>query len=409
MTLAIDIPRSSLLGTIAVWAASEAVAKVARIAATMMAARVLFPAELGVVALVLATGEILKSITDSGVGQRIIAASDEDLEATCNTAQRIFWVLCSGLFVLSCGIAFCFDYFGDARETALLLVVFAAQFLFMPFGLVSCFRAMRNGRTRSVAAIAGGQIVFSAMLAVALLFFWPVAAAMILPRALTAPAWAIAMRRLSPWRPNHAAGFAPLRPFLTFGAAVIGVEVVKAVRMQADKLIIGSVLGLEALGIWFFAFNAGLGLATSFATAFGIALFPHLCAHRNGADRRQALSGALRLALCVIVPIIVIQSAMAPIYVPIIFGERWADVSDLVSVLCLAAAPAVVWTATSQWLRAEDRANTDLVASIGITTLTVVSLAIASSFGLTASVYTYLIASAVAQIGATLFILKTRS
>ena len=409
MTLALNIPHSSLLGTIAVWAASEAVAKVARIGATMMAARLLAPADLGIVALVLATGEILKALAENGVGQKIIAASDADLEATCNTASRIFWVWCLGLFMTSCGIALCFELFGDARETAILLVIFSVQFLFMPCGLVQCFRAMRNGRTRSVAAIAGAQIVVSALLAVVLLFVWPVAAAMILPRALTAPAWAIAMRRLSPWKAHPIAGFAPLRPFLSFGGAVLGVEAVKAVRMQADKLIIGGVLGLEALGIWFFAFNAGLGLATSFATAFGIALFPHLCAHRDRTNRREALSSALRLAICVIVPIIFVQSALAPIYVPIIFGERWADVSDLVSVLCLAAVPAVVWTAVSQWLRAENRATTDFVASVCITALTISSLALAANFGLTTSVYAYLIASAVAQIGATLFILKSHS
>ena len=409
MTLALDIPRSSLLGTIAVWAASEAAAKVARIGATMVAARVLVPADLGIVALVLATGEILKALAENGVGQRIIAASDEELEATCNTASRIFWVWCLGLFAASCGVAACFELLAGATETAVLLVVFAAQFLFMPLGLVHCFRAMRNGRTRSVAGIAGAQIVLSAFLAIVLLIVWPVAAAMILPRALTAPAWVIAMRRLSPWRPCREVGFAPLRPFLGFGLAVLGVEAVKAVRMQADKLIIGGVLGLEALGIWFFAFNAGLGLATSFATAFGIALFPHLCAHRNGTDRRAALNGALRLAVCVIVPIILLQAALAPVYVPIIFGERWAEVSDLVSVLCLAAVPAVVWTAMSQWLRSNDDATADLIASVCITIITISSLALAATFGLTASVYAYVIASSIAQLGATIFILQSRS
>ena len=409
MTLVLDTPRSSLLGTIAVWAASEAVAKVARIGATMVAARVLVPADLGIVALVLATGEILKSLTDNGVGQKIIAASDEDLEATCNTASRIFWVWCLGLFAVACGVSACFEFLADARETATLLVIFAVQFLFMPFGLVQCFRAMRNGRTRAVAGIAGTQIVLSALLAIALLIVWPVAAAMILPRALTAPAWVIAMRRLSPWSPQTEAGYAPLRPFLGFGFAVLGVEAVKAVRMQADKLIIGGVLGLEALGIWFFAFNAGLGLATSFATAFGIALFPHLCAHRSGTDRRAALTGALRLAVCIIAPIILLQAALAPVYVPIVFGERWGQVSDLVSVLCLAAIPAVIWTAMSQWLRSNNDATADLIASVCITIVTIVSLAIAATFGLTASVYAYVIAASIAQIGATLLILKSRS
>ncbi len=389
-----------------VWAASEAVAKLARIGATMVAARVLVPEQLGVVALVLAFGEILKALAENGVGQRIIAASDADLEATCNTAARIFRLWCSALFVAGCGIATALYYIAGTRETALLLIVFSTQFLIMPMGLVSCFRAMRNGQSKAVAAIAGGQIVFSALMACVLLLIWPVAAAMILPRALTAPIWALSMRRLHPWSPKSEAGHVPLRPFVRFGSAILGVEGIKALRMQADKLIIGGVLGMEALGIWFFAFNAGLGLATSFCNAFAIALFPHLCATDAGNSRRAALTDALRLALLILVPLVVLQAFLAPIYVPFIFGEAWADISKMVGVLCLAAAPAVVWTAISQWLRSEDRAGVDFIASTAITAIIIAAVAIAAPFGLTTTMFAYLAAATVAQVAAAIIILR---
>jgi len=393
-----------------VWAASEAIAKIARIGATMMAARVLVPEQLGVIALVLAFGEILKALAENGVGQRIIAAPNADLEATCNTAQRIFTIWCGTLFGIGCLIALCLDTFADSRDTAVLLVLFSAQFLVMPFGLVSCFRAMRNGQGRKVAAIAGGQVVFSALAAVVLLLVWPVAAALILPRAVTAPFWALAMRRLHPWQSDPAAGFAPVGPFMRFGSAILGVEGVKALRLQADKLIIGGILGMEALGIWFFAFNAGLGLATSFSNAFAIALFPHLCAAGTGTKRRMALTDALQLALMILVPLIVAQAFLAPVYVPLIFGDAWAGMSDMVGVLCLAAAPAVIWTAVSQWLRSEDRAGMDLRASIFITATIIGAVAVAAPFGLTATMVAYLAAATLAQVGAALYILRrTRS
>lgn len=406
MAHAVAVPRTSLLGTLMVWAASEAVAKLARIGATMVAARVLVPEQLGVVALVLAFGEILKALAENGVGQRIIAASDADLEATCNTAARIFRLWCSALFVAGCGIATALYYIAGTRETALLLIVFSTQFLIMPMGLVSCFRAMRNGQSKAVAAIAGGQIVFSALMACVLLLIWPVAAAMILPRALTAPIWALSMRRLHPWSPKSEAGHVPLRPFVRFGSAILGVEGIKALRMQADKLIIGGVLGMEALGIWFFAFNAGLGLATSFCNAFAIALFPHLCATDAGNSRRAALTDALRLALLILVPLVVLQAFLAPIYVPFIFGEAWADISKMVGVLCLAAAPAVVWTAISQWLRSEDRAGVDFIASTAITAIIIAAVAIAAPFGLTTTMFAYLAAATVAQVAAAIIILR---
>lgn len=388
-----------------VWAASEAMARAARIGATMVAARVLTPGQLGTVALVLAFGEILKALADNGVGQRIIAASDADLEATCNTAQRIFAVWCGMLFLVGCGIAYALETFGEARDAALLLLVFSAQFLFMPFGLVSCFRAMRGGQSKAVAGIAGGQVVASAGLATVLLLIWPSPAAMILPRLLTAPFWALAMRRLHPWRRVREAGHVALRPFLRFGAAVLGVEGTKALRVQADKLIVGGVLGMEALGIWFFVFNAGLGLATSFCNAFAIALFPHLCAAGEG-GRRAALTDGLRLALVVLVPLVILQACLAPYYVPFIFGDAWADVSDMVGILCLAAAPAVVWTAISQWLRAEDKAGTDFRVSLMLTIVLATAVAISAPFGLFAVTCAYLATATVAQIGAALFILK---
>ncbi len=399
-------PRASLLGTLTVWAASEAVARGARIGVTMLAARVLAPGQLGTVALVLAIGEILKAMTDHGAGQRIVAAARADLEATSNTAHRLFVLWCAFLFTVACAIAFGLHAATGADEAAVLLVVFAAQFLVMPFGSVPYFRALRAGQGKAVAGIAGGQVVASAGMAAVLLIVWPSPAAMILPRLLTAPFWAIAIRRLHPWRMDRRAGYAPVRPFLRFGGAVLGVEGVKAMRVQADKLIVGGVLGMEALGVWFFAVNAGLGLASSFCNAFAIALFPHLCAAAPGDRRRAALTDGLRLALMVLMPLTIVQAMLAPVYVPLIFGESWAGMSGLVGLLCLAAVPTTLWTAMSQWLRAEDRAGVDLRVSTLVTVALMAAVALAAPFGLHAVAVAYLAAATLSQGIASLFILR---
>jgi len=380
--------------------ASEAVAKIARLGAVVIAARTLTAAELGLVAMVLAIGEVLKALAENGVGQKIIAASAQELAATCNTAAKLFYVWCGALFVLGCSIAGALHFIGGHSETALLLVVFSGQFIFMPLGLVSCFLAMRNGKSRAVAAVAGGQVIVSAILSVALLITWATPAALILPRLLTAPVWAYAMRRLAPWEQDNDAGRAPLRPFLRFGSAVLGVELTKALRLQADKLIIGGILGMEALGVWFFA---GLGLATSFANALALALFPRLCA-TTGAARRDNLNGGLKTAMLILSPIVLAQ---APIYVPIIFGPDWIDMTELVSVLCLAAIPAIIWSATAQWLRAENRAGTEFLISLAVTLALALALGIAAPFGLSAAAMVYLSIVMLTQIGAAITILKT--
>ena len=43
--------------------------------------------------------------------------------------------------------------------------------------------------------------------------------------------------------------------------------------------------------------------------------------------------------MMVIVPFVVLQSSLAPIYVPIIFGEQWTKAIPILVVICLSAIP----------------------------------------------------------------------
>ncbi|MEQ8654416.1 MAG: oligosaccharide flippase family protein [Kiloniellales bacterium] len=393
------------------YGASEAAAKVSRLLVVVAVARTLDASAIGLAAAALAASEILKAFTENGVGQKIIAARADELAGVCKTARRIFWVWCLALFFLQLLIgSLAYAASGDLLFF-LLFALLAGEYLFMPAGLVQCFLAMREGRLGATAAIGAGQIVFANLATAALTLVWPSALAMVLPKLLAAPLWLIAMRRLRPWRADPDAPAAPLRPFLRFGGAILGVEVVKALRAQADKLVIGALLGAEALGIYFFAFNAGLGIATSFSTAFATVLFPHLCA---AGDRRATLRSALMLGLGLLTPVIVLQAFMAPLYVPLLFGERWADASDVVSILCLAAVPGLIWSAVAQWLRAHDMAGQEFRRSALIALLLILSTAALAPYGLVAIASGYLAIATIGQLAAAgplllnLFILRSK-
>ena len=255
---------------------------------------------------------------------------------------------------------------------------------------------MRSGRLTATATVAGGQIVGANLITMALVVIWPSPLAIVLPKLISAPIWLIGMRRIHPWR-RRPGPSAPLRPFVGFGAAILGVEGLKALRLHADKLVIGGLLGAEALGYWFFAVNAGLGLATSFAQAFSVALFPHLCASEN---RHAVLGGALSVGLLLMTPIVLAQAALAPVYVPLLFGERWSEISLLVSILCLAALPGLVWSATAQWLRASDRAGTELGVTFVLGAATIAATAALAPWGLEAIAWSTLIIAILIQAGA---------
>ena len=382
-------------GNLLAYGASEVAAKASRLLVVIAVARSMDAAAIGLAAAALAAADILKSLTQNGVGQRIIAAPDAELDATCNTAHRIFWGWAVALFsvqlLIGLGAAL---VWGDWLFFTLLAIL-AVEYLFMPGGLVQAALAMRAGKMRQTAAIAGGQVVGANLFTVILVVILPGPLALVVPRLLAAPIWLVAMRKLHPWHRDMIAGRVPLRHFTRFGLAVLGVEVVKAVRLQADKLVIGAIAGAEVLGVYFLAFNAGLGLANSFSVAFSIVLFPHLA---RAPDREAALKQAVTLAMGIIAPVVVLQAMLAPWYVPLLFGPDWAVISPVVSILCLAAIPAVLWSATAQFLRSQDRAGAEFTRTLVMTVALILTTALLAPYGLEVIAWGYLVVAGSTQI-----------
>ena len=394
----------SFTGQLFAYAASEAAAKASRLLVVVAVARMMSAEAVGIAAAAIAAGDILKALTENGVGQQIISAREDALEARCNSARRIFWAWCGGLCALQLALAGLL-YIAGNMQLAVLLGLLSLEYLFMPAGLVQAALAMREGKLRQTAAIAGGQVVGANLMTALLALVWASPAALILPRVLSAPIWLVLMRRLRPWVPVPQAGHAPLRPFLAYGWAVLGVEVVKVMRMQADKLVIGALMGAEALGLYFMAFNAGLGLASSFTQAFSVVLFPHLCAAGN---RLGALRHGLFVTLAVLSPLVILQALMAPVYVPLLFGAGWGGAPEVVSILCLAALPNVVWSGTAGWLRAEGRPQQELAVSVVLAGALVLNSAVLAPFGLTAIATGYLVLSSLIMLGAAVLLLPGR-
>ena len=392
-------PRRTFLAVLATNGFSEIVQKLSRIGVVVAVARVMEPEAIGLAAAAIAAGDILKSFTENGVVQRIIAAPDRSLAHVIRTGRQLFWLWCIGLFVLQCMIATGLWLWTGGVVVPLLIALLALEYLVMPPGIINCALAMRAGKLTGTAAVAGAQIVLANILTAALVLIWPSPFTLILPRILTAPVWLVGMWRLHPHKIDHDIAAAPARPFVWFGAWVLGSEVVKSLRLQADKLLIGALLGAEALGIYFFAFNAGLSLSTSASVAFSRVVFPWITASN---DRSKAAREAVWLATLATTPVILLQAALAPYYVPILFGPHWAFISNTVSILCLAAIPSMLWAGTAQWLRAEDRPGSEFQVTLAMTIALLVSTWLLAPYGIEAIAWGYLAVSTVIQVAASL-------
>lgn len=379
--------------------ASEILQKISRIAVVVVVARVMEAEAIGLAAAAIAAGDILKSLTETGVVQRIIAAGDATLCGVIRSARRLFWIWCIGLVLMQCLLAAAIWAWTGETFIPMMIALLSLEYLVMPAGIVNCALAMRAGKLTGTAAVAGGQIVLANGLTAVLAILFPSPLALILPRVLTAPVWLIGMRRLHPDVPEASGVAAPVSHFLGFGACLLGSEVIRTLRLQGDKLVIGATLGAEALGLYFFAFNAGLSLATSVSVAFSRVLFPKIAAT---AHRARATGEMLGLGLLLTTPIVLLQALATPYYVPLLLGEDLAHIAPVVSILCLAAIPTMIWSGTAQWLRAEDRAGTELAVTALLTCALLTATYVLAPYGLEAIAWGYLATSCAIQLLASL-------
>ncbi len=268
-----------------------------------------------------------------------------------------------------------------------MLTALSGVYLMMPFGLIQTYLTQRANRHGVVATVATVQALTDNVLTAVFALFGLGAWAIVLPKVLTTPIWVFGMRHTQIWTRDKTVQPLPRKDMLAFALPVIGSELVAAARLQLDKVIVGAVLGIEALGIYYFVFNAGLGLSLSITSALANSVYPYLAsaAQQPMELRRRYETSLGRTALPVSV-IIAAQAALATLYVPILFSQRWSHVSMLVALLCLSALAKPLADVSGQMLRAAGHQRLDFVASIGTMVACLGAFAVALPMGLTTGI-----------------------
>ncbi|WP_137681703.1 oligosaccharide flippase family protein [Aurantiacibacter suaedae] len=371
------------------YGSAEAATRIVRILAILVIARRTSPELLGTAALALTLFELIRVLANAGIGQRIIAATDSELAPLCNTARRLFWAVCLGVAGVQLGVAAALVAVWDLSEAALMLAALSGVYACMPPALVQVFLLMRDARLTTTARIGATQTMADHCLTLALVVVWPSAWAIVLPKLLTAPVWTILTRRARAWVADPAAGYAPVREFSSYGPAIFGSELIAALRIHADKLVIGALLGSEALGLYYFAFNAGLGITLSFVAACNTVIFPLLCKQAEGEQRARLFRQSFALGLVLLAPVVAAQALLAPFYVPLVFGPEWIDASPYIALLSLAALPLYAGSLIGAWFRAQKRPLVETRIALAATVTGLGGLAAGSTHSLTAACAAY--------------------
>jgi len=365
---------------------SEVFVRITRLVTAVVLARIMDPLTFGVAALVLTINELIRVFNRNGIGAKIVQCSDNELIEITNTAYRLNFIFCISLFLLQCLIAYPLARFYNTPELVPMLQVLSITYLIMPYGMVQASLVQRAQKLKTAALIDGSQVGIDNIITTILALLGLGAWAIVLPKFLTSPIWVFGYRQAFSWKPTgKVLSFNLWQEILKFGQYYLSIELLKTARLNLDNMIIGRLLGMEALGLYYFARNAGLGFSLTLINAINSALYPNLCEVKNNiTELKSRFNRNLKQIGLIAVPLISLQAGLAFIYVPIIFGEQWEAAIPVLTLLCLSALSRPLAESASALTLAMGRISIDFKWNFIFTIIFLITVSFAASISLTA-------------------------
>ena len=388
---------------------AQVMGRIVRLGSSIILARLFTPEIFGQVAIILTCFELICTPTRRITSASLIKMNDRDLAASLPNANKLNWLASITAFVAMSLLSWPLAYYHQDTTLIAPMILMATSYLLLPLGMLYAAINLRANKMRVVGRAILWQTIADGLLTATFALLGLGIWAIILPKVLVIFIWMAIHRYKNPLptalhqlsdTPQKARvtnkkepALLSIHQMLSFGSMVGLSDLSIALRQNIDYLLIGYFLGLEALGIYFFAFNTSLGISLGIIQSYGTALYSHLCGSQKS---KQALtvskelktrySQSLSLILKIAIPVIALQSLLSPFYLPLIYGHKWIEAGALpiFILLCLSGLVRPIGEAASQLLISINKSRLNLIVNLGFTLLLTITIAICSQWGLTA-------------------------
>ncbi len=336
----------------------NAILLAAGVVANLVLARLLTPADFGLVALGQTLVLVGGYLSSGGIGIALVGRREAPARRELEAVLGIQLAAASALAVL---FALATIPFGrDGAVVALMLATLPLSTLRLPQGIA----LERELSFRTIATVDVVELLAQYTWALATVAagagVWGLASAVV----VRGVAGAIAMVRLSEigWvRPRLA--WAEVRPLLGFGARFQAVAGVGVARDQALNAGIAAIAGISTLGVWALAFRVMQVPLLLFTTLYRVSYPAMARLLAAGRDPGPAIERGIALTGVAIAALVVGIAAGAPALVPALLGDRWDEVPPILGLGAIALMiTCPISAATVGWLYAAGDPGTVLRA-----------------------------------------------
>ena len=320
-------------------------------AMTLVVVRILAPEDYGLMAITSAVLSMFQGISQLGLGEAIVQRKAID-EATL---RRVFGLIISSnlaMLVLLSLAAYPIADFYDDRRLVLLMQVASLNFGFLALMAIPQAFLAKALRFREISWVEFGTSLLGGVTVLILAWtgagVWSLMCGMIVQNVTRTVGFAI----YAPYFPRPDFRLGGLRAIATFGALRTVENLAWQAYTSADTFIVGRILGQEALGLYSVAQTIALMPLSKVGGILSQVSFPAFALVQD--QRQQAadyLVKALRLLAICGFPVFFGVSAVAPEFIEVVLGAKWAATIIPLQILAVVAPLRLFAPVISSFLR----------------------------------------------------------
>jgi O-antigen/teichoic acid export membrane protein len=321
----------------AVTMAAQGAKFVLQLGSTAVLARLLTPADFGLVAMVTAVTGFVAMFKDAGLSMATVQRE----HITHEQVSTLFWInvaLSAALMLVTAALSPAIAWFyGEPRLTAITLAL-AATFVFGGLTVQHQALLQRQMRFTALSGIAVATLAASVAAAIGAAWYGLGYWALVIMGATGAAVNAALVWMFSGWRPGPPVRGSGVMPMLKFGGNLTGFNFVNYFARNADNVLIGWWWGAGALGMYSKAYGLLMMPLRQINAPIIAAATPALSRLNNDRERyRRAFARMLQTICMVTLPIVGMLVVSSDLVITLVLGDEWSAAAPIFAWLGIAA------------------------------------------------------------------------
>lgn len=346
-------------------------------------ARLLFPEDFGVIGMAVIFTGLVQTINELGLSAAIIHKKN----INDNHLSTSFWISLGLGIILFITTVIISPYIADFFKNELVgpvVSVLSIGFILGSFGVVHRSLLQKNIEFKKIAVTEISASVMSGTVSIILALLGFGVWSLVFGTIINNFTRVVLLWKVCTWRPSMTFDLTSFTELFSFGAHVMGSQFLNYFDSNVDYLLIGKFLSATALGHYTLAYQLSTFPLTKISSIITSVTFPTFSIIQDDNDSlRYAYLKVNKYISTITFPLLAGLIMVAPDFIPLVFGEKWAPMIVPLQILCVAGALKSVGTTVGSILLSKGRSDIQFKWNIFTAIVLTIAILIGLRYGLT--------------------------